>query len=114
MKPEEAIRVIEVAKAECEWNAPLEYQIAFGVAIKALEKQMPKKPIMYYQFPEKLRKVIERTNMELAKSKTECCPVCGRPLGISQFVKKQTGQKFGDPHCKRCGQAIDWGDSYNE
>ena len=42
MKPEEAIKIIEVAKAECEWNAPLEYQGAFDAAIDALEKQIPK------------------------------------------------------------------------
>lgn len=39
MTPEEAIRIIEVAKAECEWNAPLEYQEAFKVAIEALKAQ---------------------------------------------------------------------------
>ena len=82
---------------------------AVEIAVDAMKKQIPKKPVMDYQFPEKLREVIERTNIELAKSKTECCPVCGRSLGISQFVKTQTGQKYGDPHCKRCGQAIDWG-----
>ena len=42
MKPEEAIKIIEVAKAECEWNAPLEYQGAFDAAIDALEKQIQK------------------------------------------------------------------------
>ena len=112
MTNEEAIRILERMLNEfCNKDsyAP-ECKYAVDMAIKALEKQMPKKPIMYYQFPEKLREVIERTNIELAKSKTECCPVCGRPLGISQFVKTQTGQKFGDPHCKRCGQAIDWSD----
>ena len=83
---------------------------AVEIAVEAMEKQIPKKPVMDYQFPEKLRKVIERTNIELAKSKTECCPVCRRSLGISQFVKAQTGQKYGDPYCKRCGQAIDWGE----
>ena len=45
MKPEEAIKIIEVAKAECEWNAPLEYQEAFEAAIDALEKQIPKKTL---------------------------------------------------------------------
>ena len=44
MKPEEAIKILEVAKAECEWNAPLEYQAAFDAAFEALEKQIPKKP----------------------------------------------------------------------
>ena len=39
MTNEEAIRVIEVTKAECEWNAPLDYQVALDMAISALEKQ---------------------------------------------------------------------------
>jgi hypothetical protein len=39
MTNEEAIRVLNVAKAECEWNAPLEYQEAFDVAIEALKAQ---------------------------------------------------------------------------
>ena len=42
MTPQEAIKIIEVAKAECEWNAPLEYQGALAAAIEALEKQIPK------------------------------------------------------------------------
>lgn len=39
MTNQEAISVIETAKAECEWNAPLDYKIAFDMAIEALEKQ---------------------------------------------------------------------------
>lgn len=81
---------------------------AVDMAIAALEKQMPKKPVMGYAFGEKVREVIKRTDPERAESKTECCPVCGRTLGVSQFVKTQTGLLFGDPHCKRCGQAIAW------
>ena len=81
---------------------------AFDLAISALEKQIPKKPVMGYAFSEKLREVIKRTDPERAESKTECCPVCGRTLGVSQFVKTQTGLHFGDLYCKRCGQAIDW------
>lgn len=43
MTNEEAISTIEIAKAECEWNAPLDYQIAFDMAIKSLRKQIPRK-----------------------------------------------------------------------
>ena len=43
MTNEEAISTIEIAKAECEWNAPLDYQIAFDMAIEALKKQIPRK-----------------------------------------------------------------------
>lgn len=95
-----AIRNIQTAVDVDSW--------AVEIAVDAMEKQIPKKPVMGYAFPEKIREVIKRTNPERAESKTECCPVCGRTLGVSQFVKTQTGLHFGDPHCKRCGQAIDW------
>jgi hypothetical protein len=39
MTPTEAIEIIKIAKAEVEWNYPLDYQLAFDEAIKALEKQ---------------------------------------------------------------------------
>lgn len=83
---------------------------AINIALEAIAKQIPKKPVMGYAFGEKIREVIKRTDPERAESKTECCPVCGRTLGVSQFVKTKTGLHFGDPHCKRCGQAINWED----
>lgn len=39
MKPEETNKTLEAAKAKCEWNAPLDYQEAFDVAISALQVQ---------------------------------------------------------------------------
>ena len=83
---------------------------AVEIAVDAMKKQIPKKPVMGYAFAEKIREAIKRTNPERAESKTECCPVCGRSLGVSQFVKAQTGLRVGDEHCKKCGQAIDWED----
>lgn len=44
MTQQEAIQILEVAKAECEWSAPLDYQEAFNMAIEALNKQVPDKP----------------------------------------------------------------------
>ncbi len=35
----EAITIIEVAKAEVEWSYPLEYAVAFEMAIAALRTQ---------------------------------------------------------------------------
>ena len=40
MTNEEAIKTIEVAIADVEWNYPLDYSIAFETAIEALEKQI--------------------------------------------------------------------------
>lgn len=45
MTNEEAIKTIELAIAEVEWNYPMDYAIAFETAISALEKQIPKKPL---------------------------------------------------------------------
>ena len=76
MTTEEAIKNIEVAKAECEWNAPLEYQEAFEAAIDALEKQIPKETVKsespYFRY---------------------ACPSCGNyPLS--------------GHYCGECGQAV--------
>ena len=39
MTYEEAIKTIEIAKADVEWNYPMEYQIAFDIAIDCIKKQ---------------------------------------------------------------------------
>lgn len=36
----DAIELIKVAKAEIEWEYPLDYQIALDMAIQALEEKM--------------------------------------------------------------------------
>jgi hypothetical protein len=39
MSIDEAIKTIDAARAEVEWEYPLDYAVAFDVAVKALEKQ---------------------------------------------------------------------------
>ena len=79
MEPIEAIKTIEIAIAEVEWNYPMDYTVAFEAAIDALEKQIPKKPsqdsVGLYYFP--------------------TCPNCHKEL------------ESYDHHCE-CGQALDW------
>ena len=55
---------------------------------KALEKQIPKKPI-------------KSDRQEIRYTLTYDCPTCGR-----QF----TGTGFAD-YCYHCGQALDWSDN---
>lgn len=38
MTPKEAIKILEIAKAEVEWNYPLDYTITIDTAIEALQK----------------------------------------------------------------------------
>lgn len=93
MTAEEAIKTIQVAITEVEWNYPLDYSIAFKTAIKALEKQIPKKPI-----------------------NEECyyiCPCCRGELGVSDddiFIYKLSMPKY----CSNCGCKLDWSEVKNE
>ena len=64
MIAEEAIKTIQVAIAEVEWNYPLDYSIAFKTAIEALEKQIPKK---------------------LKGDGWLYCPFCGRDVLMDRF-----------------------------
>lgn len=83
MTPKEAIKILEVAKAEVEWNYPLDYAVAIDTAIEALEKQIPKKPIT-------------------TKDGNKSCS-CGLVV--------QTGYiRNCLYYCDNCGQAIDWSD----
>ena len=73
-----------------------EYSIfaeALGIAIQALEKQIPKKP-------------------DCIEDKMWCCPVCDNHL-LHKWVKYPTKlmpKTEGLPYCMSCGQAIDWSD----
>ncbi|MBS7238192.1 MAG: hypothetical protein KIG40_06030 [Bacteroidaceae bacterium] len=93
MTAEEAIKTIQVAIAEVEWEYPLDYSIAFETAIEALEKQIPKKPI-----------------------NEECyyiCPRCRDDLGVSDddiFIYELSMPKY----CSNCGCKLDWTEVKNE
>ena len=43
MTNKEAIETIKIAMAEVEWNYPMDYTVAFEMAIDAIEKQMKPK-----------------------------------------------------------------------
>ena len=93
MTPEEAIKTIQVAIAEVEWEYPLDYAEAFETALNALEKQIPKKPI-----------------------NEECyyiCPCCRDDLGVSDddiFIYELLMPKY----CSNCGCVLDWLEVKNE
>lgn len=88
MTPEEVIRTLEVAKAEVEWNYPMDYAVAIDEAIKAVDKQIPKKPIG-----------------DLHSVPHYRCPTC--KCTVSMYNTQY------DSFCKYCGQAIDWIEAWN-
>ena len=95
MTNEEAIKTIEVAIAEVEWNYPMDYAIAFETAISALEKQIPKKPKPHIVQP--VEAPIQIGNGRWQKGTTVYkCPNC------KEWVSKTY------KHCPDCGQALDF------
>ena len=91
MTTEEAIKTIEVAIADVEWEYPMGYSVAFEMAIDALEKQIPKKP--KYEDVDNIYGAIKRT-----------CTACGDVCMVSN------GAKPYEHYCRQCGQAFDWSD----
>ena len=65
---------------------------ALDVAIQALEKQIPKKPIMKQCF-------------EDLEEEYLCCPTCGEILTDRIPADNKTFYF----HCMNCGQKFDWG-----
>ena len=81
----EAIEVLEVAKAEVEWNYPLDYATNIDLAIEALKKQIPKKPIYGSDEQDYVK-----------------CGLCEYELGhMDDYFCL-------DNYCPNCGQKIDW------
>lgn len=67
---------------------------AMRIAIQALEKQIPKKPIMKQYF-------------ENLEEQYLCCPKCGEILTDRIPADNKTFYF----HCMNCGQKFDWGDT---
>lgn len=88
MNLEEVIKTLELAKAEVEWNYPMDYAVAIDEAIKEVGKQIPKKP-----------KVIDRWRM---------CPRCYEEYGFDyDILIGMRGLKTGECRCLNCGQVIE-------
>ena len=77
MNLKEVIKTLELAKAEVEWDYPMDYAVAIDEAIEAVDKQIPKKPEL--------------------KGEYHVCPVCG--------VYQETSEG-NPPYCINCGQRL--------
>ena len=88
MNLKEVIKTLELAKAEVEWNYPMDYAVAIDEAIEAVGKQIPKKP-----------KVIDHWRM---------CPRCYEEYGFNyDILIGMRGLKTGECRCLNCGQVIE-------
>lgn len=83
---ESAIRHIQTSADIDPW--------AEGLAVDALKRQIPKKPINREGYPDNDRDTANGN-----------CPECG----MSQFVINPRYYAHHKWYCRDCGQAIDWG-----
>ena len=109
MKAKDAIEFVKIAfsawesdydTGEEDWSYAHE---AKDIAIAALEKQVPKKPIDGYVFREQFRNVIAKKDPEMASRTGSCCPCCGKHIGKSEAALRR---KNYTPFCGWCGQAL--------
>lgn len=91
MTPEEAISKINELVSDLGYKS---LKIAKKMAIEALEKQIPKAPIMkpYYE--------------DMPEEEYLCCPTCGDTL-TDRIPYDNKNFYF---HCLNCGQAFKWND----
>lgn len=92
MTNEDAIKTINLAMAEVEWNYPMDYTVAFEMAIDALEKHIPKKPIKT-----KIA-TLNKSPEAISWESIHCCQRCESNLA-PQYK-----------YCPQCGQEIEWED----
>ena len=87
----EAKEIVRKEKAYMDSHAGRAQSEAFQMAINALEKQIPKKPILKQYFDDMEEEYL-------------CCPTCGEiltdriPLDYKDFYL----------HCLNCGKKLNW------
>jgi len=94
MTPEKAV---EILKADEERRIAAIYAGIKMVAIKALEKQIPKKT-----------KIIHDHLLVHGNMKEQKCPACGN---IVRYCISNGWANHIDYYCSYCGQRIDWSES---
>lgn len=114
MTPQEAIKDIVESGIELGAGDYVGLE-SLNMAVKALEKQIPKKPIIENTFSQKFQKAIIKSgqNADIVKAQSYKCPVCHQGiimLSEAERNEKIYGVKCKDNFCKKCGQAFDWGD----
>lgn len=94
MTTEEAIEIVTNAIQTEKMTA--EQDRALAIVQKAVEKQLPKKPL----------KPPKGTLNYIHPDWYYTCPSCRRFVTVTE----QSHGKIKIPHCKWCGQAFDWSD----
>ena len=96
MTTQEAIETLKLMQGQIEWDYPMEYAAAVDMAVDALEKQIPKKPII------KIDNYNDNLNYLY-------CPTCGILVGRGnkRLNTIDIYNKINKRVCGMCGRVID-------
>ena len=95
------------------WKPHPDYETmnAIGYAIQALEKQIPKKPILKHDVSVMH---INRGNQPHEWKRLENdnwhCPKCDSFVGERVYVHSKVHDQRNKKYCDNCGQKLDWSD----
>lgn len=91
-------QAIKIIKQEKQWESNARISDAFEMAIKALEKQVPKKPLYKqgtrYKWIDSVRERGRYHNVEKYANR-DACPNCKEDVLRTKY-------------CEKCGQKLDW------
>lgn len=93
MTVQEAIRFLRETEAGCKFTRDEQLLNVCDVAVEALEKQIPKNPIL---------KAMDEFDVDVAAELT--CPFCGSPI-----VNVWSKAEYKPRYCHYCGQSLKWG-----
>ena len=93
MKENEVLKYLKEANRKNDMLCVLPNSDIGKCLIKALEKQIPKNPIIHIN--------------DIDKGRLACCPVCDSNV---DWTYEGFWRKGNPKYCKNCGQAIDWSD----
>ena len=96
MTTQEAIEALKLMQGQIEWDYPMECAAAIDMAVDALQKQVPQRPMIS----------VDAYNNNLRHL---YCPTCGSWIGM--WNKRLRGIEMHNNTnrniCARCGRAID-------
>lgn len=92
-----AIETLKLMQSQVEWDYPMDYAVAVDMAIEALQKRIPEKPMISVD--------VDAKNLYYLY-----CPTCGILVGRGNKRLKTVDiyNKINKRVCGMCGQAIDW------
>lgn len=112
MTAQEAINFLRETIAGCHILRDRQLKAVCEISIKALEKQIPKKPRKEIWVDDEKRKGDVRLATKddvLTKDNhgtITCCPNCGEWVTVQKYLSPPKYDLF----CRNCGQALDWSD----